>query len=201
MYNSGVAVANLNYTLEGSGKYMKPNGDVVYIDPDFQDRAAFTSMMQFGMTLGQFAGISAQEVGKLTRMYDDAHVATAIKEESAYLFRMQREGLLGDVRYREVLDNAGLLDNIDETDVAKIKKNAKAVAKDKKFRERIIAEFGEDFYMDHAEELVYDAYLGVAGIAEILREEDEEYVRALKIVLGNSSKLKQAIAINRKRNG
>jgi len=201
MYNSGVAVANLNYTLEGSGKYMKPNGDVVYIDPDFQDRAAFTSMMQFGMTLGQFAGISAQEVGKLTRMYDDAHVATAIKEESAYLFRMQREGLLGDVRYREVLDNAGLLDNIDETDVAKIKKNAKAVAKDKKFRERIIAEFGEDFYMDHAEELVYDTYLGVAGIAEILREEDEEYVRALRIVLGNSSKLKQAIAINRKRNG
>ena len=201
MYNSGVAVANLNYTLEGSGKYMKPNGDVVFIDPDFQDRAALTSMMQFGMTCGQFAGISSQEVGKLTRMYDDAHVATAIKEESAYLFRMQREGLLGDVRYREVLDNAGLLDNIDETDVNKIKKNAKAVAKDKKFRERIITEFGEDFYMDHAEELVYDAYLGVAGIAEILREEDEEYVRALKIVLGNSSKLKQAIAINRKRNG
>lgn len=94
-----------------------------------------------------------------------------------------------------------VLDRSNSGVVNKIKRNAKAVAKDKKFRERIITEFGEDFYMDHAEELVYDAYLGVAGIAEILREEDEEYVRALKIVLGNSSKLKQAIAINRKRNG
>lgn len=199
VYDASNSVRNLKHAVAGDGKYVKSNGDVVYIDPDFQDRAAITSMMEFGMMLGQFAGLSSQEVGKLTRMYDDAHIATSIKRESDYLYRLDREGLLGDLSYYEALQQAGLLDNVDDSDFNRMDRSADAIQDKKLLRDIIIDRFGKDFYMDHAEELVYDAYLSPAGIAEIFREEDAKYVEALKLVL-SESKLDNALHINRKRN-
>ena len=198
-YDASNSVRNLKHAVAGDGKYVKPNGDVVYIDPDFQDRAATTSMLEFGMMLGQFAGLSSQEVGKLTRMYDDAHIATSIKRESDYLYRLDNEGLLGDLSYYEALQQAGLLDNVDDSDFDRIDRSADAVYDKKLLRDLIVDRFGKDFYMDHAEELVYDAYLSPAGIAEIFREEDAKYVEALKLML-SESKLDNALHINRKRN-
>ena len=132
-------------------------------------------------------------------MYDDAHIATSIKRESDYLYRLDKEGLLGDLSYYEALQQAGLLDNVDDSDFNRMDRSADAIQDKKLLRNIIIDRFGKDFYMDHAEELVYDAYLSPAGIAEIFREEDAKYVEALKLVL-SESKLDNALHINRKRN-